>query len=213
MENKANRWMTSLVLLSMFGVIAVAGSRATRAQGTQNVLVTNTSSQQVPVLPAARPAPGGAYIVSVANAPNVKVVSSPTTPVSIKEVNNVDTASQVFVGAGSIPASVGFESAFPSISASGPWILDGIDLWDSSTNPGEAIDLVEVMVNHGGQTVADLGYPLQAPIHGSYTMVSVNPRIAVPAGSQVSLTVLRFGGSTGLCNFTYNLMYHTIQSP
>ncbi|HEY3783077.1 MAG TPA: hypothetical protein VGL56_18520 [Fimbriimonadaceae bacterium] len=51
MKNSLNRWMSSILLLSIFALLAFGGSSSVKvaAQSRQPVLVTNTSQQPVPV--------------------------------------------------------------------------------------------------------------------------------------------------------------------
>lgn len=69
------RWLPSLILIIVLGICAFAGTSTKQAvpATSQNVLVTNTSSQPVPVVPPSRPTSSGSYVVSVANVPTVSV--------------------------------------------------------------------------------------------------------------------------------------------
>jgi hypothetical protein len=49
MEQRTNRWITTLVLVGFFAIIAAAAGRQGPTTTTSNVIVANTSAQQVPV--------------------------------------------------------------------------------------------------------------------------------------------------------------------
>ena len=60
MNNNSNRLLMSLLLSAAIGMVAFSGTRRA-AQGAQNVVVTNSTSQAIPVKP------GGTFDVTVAN--------------------------------------------------------------------------------------------------------------------------------------------------
>lgn len=88
MNNFVNRSIVTLMFVTLFGIGAYAGIHTTQGvspAATSSVLVTNTSSQAVPVLAQE----SGAWSVNVANRPTVMVQNPNSLPVPIKDVNNI----------------------------------------------------------------------------------------------------------------------------
>lgn len=216
MQNNSNRLMAGFLLLAMFGVIALAGSRAAaKVQGTQNVLVTNTSAQQVPVLLPARPSAGAAYIVSVANTPGVKVSSTSTAPVFTKEVNNQDTAAgstmtsaQMIVGAHAVEANA------MTLSSTSPVIVDAVDVTSNSAQANEFADEMFVSVNGSGGLINACEYGMTPFTDSAFdSAYAGNPHLVVPAGGNLLFGVARHGGFTSITTATFNVFWHAVQSP
>jgi hypothetical protein len=101
MHFQTNRWMTTLVLLSFFAIIAYAGT-ARAVQAAQNVFVTNTSSAPVPT--------------TITNVPSVRVINSAPSPVITKDIQN--PASQPFIKFFDTPIASGVNFAIQSFTAS-----------------------------------------------------------------------------------------------
>jgi hypothetical protein len=72
MESTVNRWMTSIVILAFFSIVALAGTRS--VQASSNVVVTNSTTQPVPV--------------AVQGTPGVLVKNAPLSPVPVNYVTH-----------------------------------------------------------------------------------------------------------------------------
>lgn len=210
MENNANRWIATALLLAMFGIIAYAGTRSTARQGVQNVLVTNAANQQVPVLPPARPTANGAYIVAVANAPGVKVTNAASAPVPTKEVNAVDAQSASVQGFIDLPAGGTGTQVTSSLPNATPVVIDSVS-FDSLASAGEYIDIVTLTVDGPAGTVGFYTFSLQQALANNLESVySANQRIPVPAGGTVFINTNRFAGHTQSESLSYTIAYHTV---
>lgn len=212
MKNDANRWIAGISLLALFAIIAYAGGRAApKAQATQNVLVTNNSSQPIPV--AARPATG-AYIVAVANAPTVKVASSLAAPVVTKDSYNPDAHGGLNSGNFTMPALTTMQSS-PQISLSPlATVIDSIGVSGGSSQAGEPIDFgLLYCYDSGGKSLG--GFPFTIPIEPGNNRISAysgSLHIPVPAGGTVQLYTQR-SAATGSCYVQYCFAYHTVPNP
>jgi hypothetical protein len=76
MKSTLNRWATSIVLLSFFAIIGIAGTRSV-ARVASDVFVTNTTAAPVPVAVQGSPA----VQATVVGTPNVKVTNTVAVPV------------------------------------------------------------------------------------------------------------------------------------
>lgn len=213
MDNRENRWVAGILLLAMFGVIAYAGGRgAPRAQGTQSVLVTNTSSQPVPI--AARPGTG-AYIVAVSNAPTVKVASSATAPVVTKDANNPDANAGFVLGSFTLNSLVSGNGTASFTLSSQPCVIDEISIDAASAVAGETIDTGSIIVTdsllQGPGTFIFAAPTLQNNSAHAVAMQAV--RIPVAANGSVQVWGNRSGGTTNTCSVSYTIAYHTVPNP
>jgi hypothetical protein len=91
MKQFSHRSSVSLFLLATFAIITFAGSRSA-SQAASNVLVTNTTSQPVPVAlqgtPNVRALQGGTWSVYLLGSPTLRINNAVTAPVPVKDVNN-----------------------------------------------------------------------------------------------------------------------------
>jgi hypothetical protein len=216
MKNDANRWIAAISLLSLFAIIACAGTRSTAArQTTQNVLVTNTSSQQVPVLPAARPGPGGAYIVAVNNAPSVKVLSSPTAPVVTKDSNNPDANGAIYTFSFLMQAmTLAQPTPLTTFSTSLSVVIDSIGVSGGAALAGECIDVGGLAVyTSTNDLLGTFSFiiPLE-PGNSANSAYLGTVHIPVPAGGQIQVSSQR-KAATSSCGVTVTLAYHTVPHP
>ena len=99
MQHTPNRWITTVGLISLLAMIGLARSAA--VQASSNVVVTNATTQPVPVKVISTSAtPVNTLVVnSTAQALPVKVVTTPTTPVNVNLSTHGKDALQVVLQA------------------------------------------------------------------------------------------------------------------
>lgn len=82
-----NRFTTSILLVAVFAILAVAAGLGRQATSSpQSVLVTNSTSQAVPV----KPASGSAFATAITNTPNVHayITNTATAPVNVNDATH-----------------------------------------------------------------------------------------------------------------------------
>ena len=178
-----NRFSVSAFLISAFAIIAYAGRSAAQT-GTQNVLVTNTTSQAVPIKPVASTFP-----VSVLNVPTTRsyVMNTPAAPAftAHSEDKNLYRAF--------LPLEIadGYASANSNIviPSGKRLIVDFVSGFSNGTNPAYQMELYATLA---GAVKNDLVLPLDPlPAIAENTSAFGYVHFSVDAGETLTVYLYR----------------------
>jgi hypothetical protein len=206
MQNTTNRWMSSIVLLAFFAIIAYAGRSSAQAS---SVLVTNTTSQPVPTTvqgtPNVRSLQGGTWSVYLLGAPTVRINNATSAPVPVSPVADKNLFQyQNFL---TLPAGVSAESlSFYSVPSGKRLILDWIDCVSFASADNDAPNIVAVNSANGSAHLAMQSIGLRqslanGPVH-----------LVFESGDQVKVEADRAGASTDVSAY-FTLEGHFVSVP
>lgn len=201
MTDRSPRWATGALLL--MGIVAIGLARGGQAGplAVQDVHVTNTAAQQVPVLPAARPSASGAYIVAVANSPTVKTLGGPTNAFQLYGTNAIaDGYVQAASGAYTVPAGKRL-------------VIEAVNTESGSVVNGAYATYTYVTISGtGGEKVRY--YFALLPTSGFATLAigNVSTGLVADAGDSVDLVFGR-GTNSGSAAISYALTGHLVNYP
>jgi hypothetical protein len=191
MQNTTNRWMSSIVLLAFFAIIAYAGRSSAQAS---SVVVTNTTSQPVPTTvqgtPNVRSLQGGTWSVYLLGAPTVRINNATSAPVPVSptaEKNVFQYSNSITLNPGSAYSSQPFYTVPPGKRL----ILDWVSCLSYANGDNEACNLVTVGSYNGGSA-----YLAMQSVTLRKTVANVPVHLVVEAGDQVFVNTDRTGFST-----------------
>lgn len=217
MLQTSSRWLPSILLVAALVIRGYAGNPSTKASaiGAQDVLVTNSATQQIPVLPAARPSSTGAYVVAVTNVPSVNVQNSASSPVMTKSVDEGSaTTFQVFNASSLQNGAFGAGVNAYVVPAGKRFIIEHLSVDSVANHPGSAGTLVAVSVTKGGVTSALTAVPCNPAPSSQYTSVgNVATMMVADAGQQVFLIVERDGSVDGAVAINTTISGHLVNYP
>jgi hypothetical protein len=173
--------MTSLLLLAMFAILAVAGTGAA-VQSASNVVVTNTTTNSVPVKQ------GGTWNTYILGSPTVRIGNAPSAPipsVDVADKNPVRLFLQSNMDAGSYFA----QATLYTVPAGKRLIIDYWDVASYPTTEYEHAKDAELEIRSSSG--------LRAAAHLALTVVG---RTVASAGNVVHLTAE--AGETVTCTRT-----------
>jgi hypothetical protein len=162
MELFRHRIGVSLFLVAAFAIITLAGTRSA-SQAASNVLVTNTTSQAVPVAvqgtPNVRSLQGGTWSVYLLGSPTLRINNAPSAPVPTQPSADKQAVmmSDTF---GLAAGSAGDTKQFPN-NYGKRLMVDAVSIVTTSTVAGEqGTDASAVVWDSGGHIKGSFYFPL-----------------------------------------------------
>jgi hypothetical protein len=159
MQNATNRWMSSIILLAFFAIVAYAGRAGVQAS---NVVVTNSTSQPVPTTvqgtPNVRSLQGGIWSTYILGAPTVRVANTAAAPAQTVNVDQRGNTTQTFSFSSSAYSSV---QALYAVPAGKRFVIEFVSVWSTSSVSGEVISSAQLTGGSGTTARLLVPFPLQ----------------------------------------------------
>jgi hypothetical protein len=223
MQTSTDRRITYVFFLLMFAIIASAGTRSA-IQASSNVVVTNATTQPVPVAiqgtPTVKATPNGTFPVSVTGTPTVKAVQSGSFIVAVANAPQVR-----------VPNFPGYSSAwqhtFHADIANGSYFSNS-DYWYVPSGKRLIVEHLSVFsYSDVGGNYANFGsvnnfgaggsiYAVVNPLFGSSVNSIGNQegQLILEAGDPLEFTAQREASNTnGVAHVTAHISGHLVSYP
>jgi hypothetical protein len=216
MQNTTNRWMSSIVLLAFFAIIAYAGRSSAQAS---SVVVANTTSQPVPTTvqgtPNVRSLQGGTWSVYLLGSPTLRVNNAPSAPVPVSDTRDKQPFQQAYFGQINDGAFVAQAGAV-TVPAGKRLVIDRLNVY-STQGSGNTVNVVGVTVYSPatGSEKASLIFAAQTPRDNTLASVcDATTQVCGEAGETIYFRVVRPNSETvGACSYGFNVMGHYVPLP
>jgi hypothetical protein len=194
MQSFRHRTSVSVFLLATFVLITVAGTRSTAVQTPSNVLVTNSTSQPVPVAvqgtPNVRALQGGTWNVYLLGSPTLRINNAPSAPVPVQP--NSDKQSLLLSKLGQVAANASSGTIVMFNNTGHRIILDSLCV-TSNGDPGEQATDASLVIWSDPNTVAGIfEFPLHTrAVDNASSELTTPLAVPVEAGEQFNTEVFR----------------------
>lgn len=209
-----NRFLSAILLISAVVLVAYSGTRRQGPPTTQSVLVTNATTQAVPVKNGSTPLnvtvgntigqplpvkQNGNWYVGLLGYPKVQVVNAATTPAFTQDASTVgahqyNAGLQIYTVATSL-----FTTATFSVNT-GTFVVRNVTAYSDCGTGGEYTTRCIIYAGtEASNYTGGLFFPLQQdPLNATFAECNVPCYWSVPAGTQINVEVDRQNATEGV---------------